>query len=42
MLLHDDEAVRVRAQVTEFLTANTRPGSRAAAERDAIAVPVEA
>lgn len=32
MLLHDDEAVRVRAQVTEFLTANARNSSKATAQ----------
>jgi len=41
MMLHDDDAVRVRAQVTEFLTANSRAGSRVPAPNSAAAIPVE-
>jgi nitrate/nitrite transport system ATP-binding protein len=41
MMLHDDEAVRVRAQVTEFLTANSRTNPRKPVEHPAAAVPVE-
>jgi nitrate/nitrite transport system ATP-binding protein len=44
LMIHNDDAVRVRARVTEFLTANSRPsaGSKAAREALATAVPVEA
>ena len=41
LMLHDDEAVRVRAQVTEFLTANSRPGARNTTHKQAGSVPVE-
>jgi nitrate/nitrite transport system ATP-binding protein len=41
MMLHDDEAVRVRLQVTEFLTANSRSNPRTPAARSTAAVPVE-
>jgi nitrate/nitrite transport system ATP-binding protein len=44
LMMHNDEAVRVRARVTEFLTANSRPCAESKAAREALAtaVPVEA
>jgi nitrate/nitrite transport system ATP-binding protein len=45
MMMHDDEAVRVRARLTEFLLANARPGGRitkTAREAVGTSVPVEA
>jgi nitrate/nitrite transport system ATP-binding protein len=42
LLLRNEEAVRVRAQVTDFLTAGARSGLRPGAEAVARAVPVEA
>lgn len=42
LMLHDEEAVRVRVQVTEFLTDNARAGSKVKAARREAIVPVEA
>jgi nitrate/nitrite transport system ATP-binding protein len=44
LMMHNDEAVRVRARVTEFLTANSRQGAGSKAAREAVAtsIPVEA
>jgi nitrate/nitrite transport system ATP-binding protein len=42
LMLYDEDAVKVRAQVTEFLTANARPGNRATTQHASTAVPVEA
>src|SRR6266852_1683709 len=40
LMMHNDEAVRVRARVTEFLTANSRNGARSKPVRETIAAPV--
>lgn len=42
MMLHDGEAVRVRVQVTEFLTEHARSGARHSSPASASTVPVEA
>ncbi len=42
LMLHDEEAVRVRVQVTEFLTENARAGNKIKAPRRESIVPVEA
>jgi nitrate/nitrite transport system ATP-binding protein len=42
LMMHDDEAVRVRAQVTEFLTDNARAGAKKVAQARPVPVPVEA
>lgn len=44
MMMHDAQAVRVRTQITEFLTANSRsgPAAKAAQVVVASAVPIEA
>jgi nitrate/nitrite transport system ATP-binding protein len=42
LMLHNEEAVKVRAQVTEFLTSGHRTGSLNISEQAARAVPVEA
>jgi len=41
MMLHDDEAVRVRLEVTEFLTENARAGSKTKVQRSEAVIPVE-
>lgn len=41
LMMHDDEAVRVRLEVTEFLTENARAGSKSAIRRNTAAIPVE-
>jgi nitrate/nitrite transport system ATP-binding protein len=43
MMMHDAQAVRVRAQVTEFLTANSRSGAAGKASQAVVAsaVPIE-
>jgi nitrate/nitrite transport system ATP-binding protein len=42
LMLHDEEAVRVRVQVTEFLTENARAGAKTKTQRREAVVPLEA
>jgi nitrate/nitrite transport system ATP-binding protein len=41
LMLHDEEAVRVRVEVTEFLTESARAGARSKTQRREAVIPVE-